>query len=54
MTMECYFSQCPHHDVNNGYPDDGPFCGLEECLASEEDIERWKEEERKRVEALTI
>lgn len=30
MTIECYFSQCPHHSCHDS--DDGPFCYEKDCI----------------------
>ena len=35
MTIECYYSQCPHHGNNETPKEEGPFCYQAECLATE-------------------
>lgn len=34
--IECYFKQCEHH------PKDEPFCGLSECVATDEQIIKFR------------
>jgi len=38
MTIECYFSACPNHDIHSAYPHPdmfaGPFCSQDECTAT--------------------
>lgn len=49
MTIECYFTKCPHHSIHQ-WPDDGPFCYEEECLATEKEIDEYHEERRYELE----
>lgn len=47
--IECYFSQCPNHEVNH-LPEDrinGPFCNNDVCTAASADMQRWAEERRR-------
>lgn len=37
MSIECYMRRCPEH------PQDEPFCGLSECVASEEAMKEYRE-----------
>ncbi len=38
MSIECYFSACPNHDIHSAYPHPdmyaGPFCSQNECTAT--------------------
>jgi hypothetical protein len=42
MTIECYYSDCPHHSFHDG-EDDGPFCYESKCLATEQEIKIYAE-----------
>lgn len=41
MTMECYYSECPHHGCNDTPPEEGPFCFENQCRALKSDIAKW-------------
>jgi hypothetical protein len=42
MTIECYYSACPNHEVHDGTPDCGPFCNQPECTATIEQLAVFK------------
>lgn len=46
MTIECYFSACPNHDVHSNYPDPdlyaGPFCSQNDCTANQMDVVKFQ------------
>jgi hypothetical protein len=37
--IECYVGKCEHHDSHSN-PNSGPFCGLDKCVKSSDQIER--------------
>ena len=43
--IECYFKVCPHH--GHYFGEEGPFCNVDECVASPEELEMFSEELRK-------
>ena len=46
MSIECYFSACPNHDVHSNYahPDmfAGPFCSQNDCTAHQMDVIKFQ------------
>lgn len=42
MSIECYFSSCPHHSIH--YGDEGPFCDELKCLAPKDKLEQYGRE----------
>lgn len=41
MTIECYYHECPCHADNND-SGEGPFCTLEDCAASDEELQLYR------------
>lgn len=46
MTIECYYSSCPHHGCNEVPPEEGPFCFEVDCRATPEQIKQYATERR--------
>ena len=44
--IECYFKWCNHH------PKDEPFCGMDRCLATEEQIIEFRELRSKELQDM--
>ena len=40
--IECYYSQCPHHDAHHSPSEESePFCTLDFCVQPEKVLEEW-------------
>lgn len=50
MTIECYFSSCPHHCIH--YGGEGPFCDELECLAPKDKLEQYGRERLAQLQAV--
>lgn len=50
MTIECYFSSCPHHSIH--YGDEGPFCDELECIAPKDKLEQYGRERLAQLQAI--
>ena len=46
MSIECYFSACPNHDIHSKYPHPdlyaGPFCSQNDCTAHQMDVVKFQ------------
>ncbi len=42
MSIECYFSSCPHHSIH--YGDEGPYCDELKCIAPKDKLEQYGRE----------
>jgi hypothetical protein len=46
MSIECYFSACPNHDIHSKYPHPdlyaGPFCSQNDCTAHQMDVIKFQ------------
>lgn len=52
MTIECYFSSCPHHSIH--YGDEGPFCDELECIAPKDKLEQYSRERMAQLQAMGV
>lgn len=46
MSIECYYRDCKHHDKEE------PFCGLDECVATEEEFVEFRKARRSELEKM--
>ncbi len=42
MTIECYYASCSNHESNRFGDDAGPYCDLNECTATEDELVVYK------------
>ena len=53
MTIECYHSSCPNHNFH--IPgEDGPFCDMIECTATEEEMEKYDKEREEYLKSVNL
>jgi hypothetical protein len=51
MAIECYYHWCPNHGTNETPPDEGPFCHLTECIASDGELEKFQRLRKRELDA---